>query len=98
MFNICPDVLPARFPDVLPARFTDPMQNCPMQNWRNNMKLIALIVVSFAALAPMHSTGSDQTSVQVASVDLPCAEAQVYVGDGSGGLSVNAQACDNEIL
>jgi hypothetical protein len=88
MFNICPDVLPARF-------------TYPMQNWRNNMKLIALIVVSFAALAPMQtfaSTGSDQTSVQVASVDLPCAEAQVYVGDGSGGLSVNAQACDNEIL
>jgi hypothetical protein len=66
------------------------------------VKLFALIIAASAALAPMQayaSTGSDQTSVQVASVDLPCAEAQVYVGDGSGGLvNIDVQVCDNEIL
>ena len=63
------------------------------------MKLVALIVASFAALAPMQAfaiTGSDQTSVQVVSlvsIGEPCSN-----DANSAAVNVNVQACDVDIL
>jgi len=62
------------------------------------MKLVALIVTSFAAVAPIPAfagTGSDQTSVQVPNAPSQLAWGETCSNDAnSAAVNVNVQACD----